>query len=72
MYHQTIVKPNAEEVAIAATEWLIETIRESIAATRYVQHRIVRRLDAETSLPTHRRERNQECRLVVCDLDHGG
>ncbi|MCY2983842.1 MAG: 6-phosphogluconolactonase [Planctomycetota bacterium] len=32
MYHQTIVKPNAEEVAIAATEWLIETIRESIAA----------------------------------------
>ena len=32
MYHQTIVKPNAEEVALAATEWLIETIRESIAA----------------------------------------
>jgi len=32
MYHQTIVKPNSEEVAIAATEWLIETIRESIAA----------------------------------------
>lgn len=32
MYHQTIVKPNAEEVAIAATEWLIETIRECIAA----------------------------------------
>ena len=32
MFHQTIVKPNAEEVAIAATEWLIETIRESIAA----------------------------------------
>jgi 6-phosphogluconolactonase len=32
MYHQTIVKPNAEEVAIAATEWLMETIRECIAA----------------------------------------
>jgi 6-phosphogluconolactonase len=32
MYHQTIVKPNAEEVAIAATEWLVETIRECIAA----------------------------------------
>lgn len=32
MYHQTVVKPNAEEVAIAATEWLIETIRESISA----------------------------------------
>ncbi len=32
MYHQTVVKPNAEEVAIAATEWLIETIRECIAA----------------------------------------
>ena len=32
MYHQTIVKPNAEEVAIAATEWLIETISECIAA----------------------------------------
>jgi 6-phosphogluconolactonase len=32
MYHQTIVKPNAEEVALAATDWLIETIRESIAA----------------------------------------
>ena len=32
MYHQTIVKPNAEEVATAATEWLIETIRECIAA----------------------------------------
>ncbi len=32
MYHQTIVKPNAEEVAIAATEWLIETIAECIAA----------------------------------------
>ena len=32
MYHQTIVKPNAEEVAIAATEWLIETILECMAA----------------------------------------
>ncbi len=32
MYHQTIVKPNAEEVAIAATEWLIETILECLAA----------------------------------------
>ena len=32
MYHQTIVKPNAEEVALAATEWLIETISECIAA----------------------------------------
>ncbi|MEQ1829107.1 MAG: 6-phosphogluconolactonase [Pirellula sp.] len=32
MYHQTIIKPNAEEVAIAATEWLIETIQECIAA----------------------------------------
>ncbi len=32
MYHQTVVKPNAEEVAIAATEWLIETIQECIAA----------------------------------------
>ncbi len=32
MYHQTVVKPNAEEVAIAATNWLIETIQESIAA----------------------------------------
>lgn len=32
MYHQTIVKPNAEEVALAATEWLIDTIRESLAA----------------------------------------
>ena len=32
MYHQTIVKPNAEEVAMAATEWLMETVRESIAA----------------------------------------
>jgi 6-phosphogluconolactonase len=32
MYHQTIVKPNAEEVAIAATEWLMETIQECIAA----------------------------------------
>jgi len=32
MYHQTIVKPNSEEVAIAATEWLIETIKECIAA----------------------------------------
>ncbi len=32
MYHQTIVKPNAEEVAIAATEWLIETIQECLAA----------------------------------------
>lgn len=35
MYHQTVVKPNAEEVAIAATEWLIETIRECIAARGY-------------------------------------
>ena len=35
MYHQTIVKPNAEEVAIAATEWLIETISECIAARGY-------------------------------------
>ena len=32
MYHQTVVKPNAEEVAIAATEWLIETIQECLAA----------------------------------------
>jgi 6-phosphogluconolactonase len=32
MYHQTIVKPNSEEVAMAATEWLIETIRDCIAA----------------------------------------
>jgi 6-phosphogluconolactonase len=32
MYHQTIVKPNAEEVAIAATDWLVETVRECIAA----------------------------------------
>jgi 6-phosphogluconolactonase len=32
MYHQTVIKPNAEEVALAATEWLIETIRECIAA----------------------------------------
>jgi 6-phosphogluconolactonase len=32
MYHQTIIKPNAEEVAIAATEWLIETVRDCIAA----------------------------------------
>jgi 6-phosphogluconolactonase len=30
MYHQTIVKPNSEEVAIAATEWLIETIKECL------------------------------------------
>lgn len=32
MYHQTIIKTNAEDVAIAANEWLIETIQESIAA----------------------------------------
>ena len=32
MYHQTVVKPNPEEVAIAATEWLIETISECLAA----------------------------------------
>jgi hypothetical protein len=29
MYHQTIVKTNAEDVALAAKEWLIETIQES-------------------------------------------
>ena len=32
MYHQTIVKTNAEDVALAAKEWLIETIQESIAS----------------------------------------
>jgi 6-phosphogluconolactonase len=32
MYHQTIVKTNAEDVALAAKDWLIETIQESIAA----------------------------------------
>lgn len=31
MYHQTIVKTNAEDVALAAKDWLIETIQESIA-----------------------------------------
>jgi 6-phosphogluconolactonase len=32
MYHQTIVKTNAEDVAIAAKDWLIDSIRESISA----------------------------------------
>ncbi len=31
MYHQTVVKSNAEDVAIAAKEWLVETAQESIA-----------------------------------------
>lgn len=32
MYHQTIVKTNAEDVATAAHDWLIETIQETIAS----------------------------------------
>ncbi len=31
MFHQSIIKPTAEEVAIAATSWLIETMSEAIA-----------------------------------------
>lgn len=31
MYHQTIVKTNAEDVAQAAKDWLIETVQEAIA-----------------------------------------
>jgi 6-phosphogluconolactonase len=32
MYHQTIVKANAEDVAVSAMDWLIEAIQEAIAA----------------------------------------
>jgi 6-phosphogluconolactonase len=32
MYHQTVIKTNAEDVATAAKEWLIETIQEAIAS----------------------------------------
>lgn len=32
MYHQTVVKTNAEDVAIAAKDWLIETILDAISS----------------------------------------